>query len=254
MYLRARRPRLMGGLGLGGTESTIDGGTPTQLPSEAEAGRYGDSSVELVVAPGTSVGRYQVLHRLGHGAMGEVFEVYDPQLDRRSALKLLRPGLHARATKMKRMRREAEALAQVSHPNVVQVLDVGDVDGAVYLVMEYIDGTSFDVWLGAQKRTDREVLDVMVAAGRGLVAAHAAGVIHRDFKPQNVMVGADGQVKVVDLGLAKLCGDAGPELSVQALTMARQELSTYRTDRGSIDRHLTHSHYGSASPGKEKKC
>jgi len=157
---------------------------------------------------GSSVGRYVVLGELGAGGMGVVHAAYDPELDRKVALKLLRPELGARArpqaAEQARMRllREAQALAKLGHPNVVAIHDVGTLADGVWLAMEFVEGETLGAW-AARRRSWREVLEVMRAAARGLAAAHAAGLVHRDFKPDNVMVSGDGRVRVMDLGLAR---------------------------------------------------
>ncbi|HEY2903387.1 MAG TPA: serine/threonine-protein kinase [Polyangia bacterium] len=156
-------------------------------------------------ARGSAIGRYTILDLVGHGGMGDVYAAYDPELDRRVALKLLHedgrrqtsPG-EARA----RLLREAKALAKLSHPNVIVVHDAGTVDGRVFIAMEFVRGRTLSDWLAAQPRTWPAIRDVFVAAGRGLAAAHAAGLVHRDVKPQNIMVGDDGAVRVTDFGLA----------------------------------------------------
>jgi hypothetical protein len=154
---------------------------------------------------GDTVGRYLVLGRLGAGGMGVVLSAYDPQLDRRVALKLLRAGLElATGEARARLVREAQAIAQLSHPNVVAVHDVGTAaSGEVYVAMELVDGETLTRWLDAAARPWREVLDLFLQAGRGLAAAHAVGLLHRDFKPDNVLVGGDGRVRVTDFGLAR---------------------------------------------------
>ncbi|NUO52605.1 MAG: protein kinase [Polyangiaceae bacterium] len=152
--------------------------------------------------PGTHIGRFEVAFPIGEGAMGIVLAARDPDLDRRVAIKVLRPELggdEARA----RMVREAQAMARLSHPNVVGVFDVGEVGGAAYFAMELVEGTTLRAWLAAEQRTTQEILDVFVQAGRGLAAAHQAGLVHRDFKPDNVLVGHDGRVRVGDFGLAR---------------------------------------------------
>ncbi len=154
---------------------------------------------------GDRVGRYLVLSTLGIGGMGVVFAAYDPQLDRKVALKLLRSGLQL-ATKdaRKRLQREAQAIAQLSHPNVVGVYDVGTTDdGDLYIAMEFVEGDTLTTWLKRWPRTWREIIDVFLQAARGLVAAHSVGLLHRDFKPDNVLVGGDGRVRVTDFGLAR---------------------------------------------------
>jgi len=154
---------------------------------------------------GDRVGRYLILSTLGTGGMGVVFSAYDPQLDRKVALKLLRSGLQL-ATKdaQKRLRREAQAIAQLSHPNVVGVYDVGTTDeGDLYIAMEFVEGETVTQWLRSYPRSWREIVDVFLQAAKGLVAAHGVGLLHRDFKPDNVLVGGDGRVRVTDFGLAR---------------------------------------------------
>ena len=152
------------------------------------------------------VGRYVVIGKLGAGGMGVVYAAYDPELDRKVAVKLLRAGVGASVDARTRLLREAQALARLAHPNVVAVHDTGSVGERVWLAMEFIDGQTLAAWCAAQPQRRsrwREVLAVMMRAGRGLQAAHAAGLVHRDFKPDNVMVGVDGRVCVMDLGLAR---------------------------------------------------
>ena len=147
------------------------------------------------------IGRYVVLRRLGHGAMGIVYAAFDDLLDRKVAIKILRDrGEGSRA--FMRVLREAQALARLSHPNVVTVHDVDASAGRVYIAMEFVVGTTLKAWLKERPRRLPETLGVFVQAGRGLAAAHAVGLVHRDFKPENVMVGADGRVRVTDFGLA----------------------------------------------------
>ena len=164
--------------------------------------------------PGATIGRYVIVSRLGEGSMGMVYLAYDPKLDRRVALKVLRRRVRSsRATeeRQQRLRREAMAMAQLSHANVVTVHDVGVADGRVFLAMDYLEGQTLRDWLDGKRRPWNQVLRKLVYAGQGLAAAHAAGVIHRDFKPENVLVGNDGSVKVMDFGLAR--PRAGPERS-----------------------------------------
>ncbi len=162
------------------------------------------------LARGTEVDRFIVLGLVGRGAMGEVYAAHDPELDRKIAIKLLRagaddaePGDAGRA----RLVREAQAIAKVSHPNVVVVYDVGTYEGRVFIAMEFIAGHTLGYWLESQPRTVTEILEVFSGAGRGLAAAHEKELVHRDFKPENVMVGADGQARVMDFGLVRLAMD-----------------------------------------------
>lgn len=148
--------------------------------------------------PAPTLGRFTMLGRLGHGSMGIVHEAHDPDLDRRVAIKVIRPGSAATG---ERLVREARALARLSHPNVVTIHEVGDLDGEVFLVMELLGGGTLHAWLGTRPHAWREVLDMLLQAGRGLAAAHALGLVHRDFKPDNVLLGDDGRPRVVDFGL-----------------------------------------------------
>ena len=169
---------------------------------------------------GATVGRYVILSLVGRGGMGEVYAAYDPRLERKVALKLLREssgrGTSARAAQ-ERLLREAQSIARLSHPNVVVVHDAGAIDDEsrgvrVYLAMEFIEGQTLAAWLASEPRTWRAIRDVFVAAAEGLAAAHQAGLVHRDFKPQNVMVGRDGAVRVTDFGLANdAAGSAGSQ-------------------------------------------
>ena len=158
---------------------------------------------------GQTIGRYVILNLIGRGGMGEVYAAYDPQLDRRIALKLLHDGVLRETSAQaasKRLLREAKAIARLSHPNVVVVHDAGAIGDPVhgervFLAMEFIEGETLSAWLEAAPRSWR-ARDVFLAAGEGLAAAHEAGLVHRDFKPQNVMVARDGGVRVMDFGLA----------------------------------------------------
>ncbi len=160
------------------------------------------------VGPTAEIGRFIVLRTLGEGGMGVVYAAYDQELDRKVALKLMRalPGLTSDESR-KRMQREAQAMARLSHPNVVQVYEVGLFREQLFVAMEFIEGETLARWrgeLGGDAAGQwRDVLKVMIQAGRGLAAAHEAGLVHRDFKPENVMIGRSGRVRVLDFGLAR---------------------------------------------------
>jgi len=158
------------------------------------------------------IGRFLVLGPLGSGGMGVVVEAYDPELDRKVAIKLLKGG-RARSDSQARLLREAQAMARLSHPNVVQVYDVGVVGEQVFVAMELVVGKNLAQWLAEGPRQWREVTALFIAAGRGLAAAHAAGLVHRDFKPDNVLIADDGRVRVADFGLAREDRAALPEAS-----------------------------------------
>jgi serine/threonine-protein kinase len=151
---------------------------------------------------GALIGRYIVLHRLGGGGMGVVYVAYDPELDRRLVVKLLRSTANDETQARTRLLREAQALARLQHPNVIAVHDVGTLGDDVFIAMEYVEGLTLRGWLNERKRTVEEIVDIFLQAGRGLAAAHAAGLVHRDFKPENTLVGKDGRARVLDFGLA----------------------------------------------------
>jgi serine/threonine protein kinase len=164
-------------------------------------------SVVADVADGLSrpmqLGRYEVVGTLGVGGMGVVYEAHDPHLHRRVALKVMRADHKMSDDAQARALREARAMAQVSHPNVVTVHDVGVVEGQIFIAMEYVDGSTLRAFMRTQPPW-RLVLEHLLQAGEGLAAAHDAGLVHRDFKPDNVLLGKDGRVRVTDFGLARL--------------------------------------------------
>jgi eukaryotic-like serine/threonine-protein kinase len=145
------------------------------------------------------LGRYHLLEMVGAGGMGVVWGAWDPELERRVAIKLVKATMQAAR---ERIQLEGQALAKLSHPNVVTVYDVGVVDEQVYIVMEWVRGQNLRAY-GRTPRTLREIVAIYRAAGEGLAAAHAAGLIHRDFKPDNAIRGDDGRVRVLDFGLAR---------------------------------------------------
>jgi len=166
------------------------------------------------VAPGTlppRVGRYLVRALVGTGGMSTVYAAFDPQLGRRVALKLLKPDLGRSAGSRARLVREAQAMARLQHANVVTVHDLGIVGDRLYIAMELVDGATLAQWLRAGSRGWREIARTFVAAGRGLAAAHGAGIVHRDFKPENVLVARDGSVRVTDFGVARVTALAAGE-------------------------------------------
>jgi serine/threonine protein kinase/tetratricopeptide (TPR) repeat protein len=182
------------------------------VPDDGDAS---SQTMDMVVKPrlpglerGTCVGRYVILDQLGEGGMGVVYKAYDPELDRSVALKLLQT--EDAGILRDRLLREAQALARLSHPNVVAVHDVGSFGEQVFIAMEFIDGMNLRRWLKERKRSAPEILAAFLSAGEGLAAAHRAGLVHRDFKPDNVVVGSDGRVRVLDFGLVRAAG-AAPE-------------------------------------------
>jgi tetratricopeptide (TPR) repeat protein len=188
---------------------------PSGLPTvDAETSAVAGAE-PAAVGRGATVGRYVILGRVGAGGMGVVYSAYDPDLDRRVAIKLLRLRGASPSRHRARLLREAQALAKLGHPNVVSVYDVGTVGDEVYIAMEFVEGQTLTAWLTDRPRTHAEIVGVFAQAGRGLAAAHDKDFVHRDFKPDNVMVSepsADdatgiGRVRVMDFGLVRNAGD-----------------------------------------------
>jgi tetratricopeptide (TPR) repeat protein/tRNA A-37 threonylcarbamoyl transferase component Bud32 len=178
----------------------------------------------------TTIDRYIVLGRLGAGAMGEVLAAYDPRLDRKVAVKRIHPGGGSLEAARIRLEREAQALAKLDHRNVVKVHDVIVHDGSVFVAMEFVEGETLGEWMrgkDGRPRHRREIVPVFEAFGAGLSAVHAVGLVHRDVKPGNVMIGADGRVRVMDFGLARLDDDAD-EAEVSAVYEIPEELAELR--------------------------
>ncbi|MFY0539183.1 serine/threonine-protein kinase [Nannocystis pusilla] len=179
------------------------------------------------------IGRFRVGETLGQGGMGVVYAADDEQLDRRVALKVIRPEVVARAPgEHGRLLREARALARLSHPNVVQVFEVGEHEGVVFIVMELVPGTTMAHWLVGAPRQSEDILRRFVEAAHGLAAAHRAGIVHRDFKPANALVGEDGRVRIVDFGLAR--GERLAERTVTTTSGSEDSASSATATTGSL--------------------
>ena len=197
--------------------------------SEETAATYSPDSAAAHPLPGavpSKIDRYQIKGRLGAGGMGIVYVAHDPELDRDIAIKVLRRGAPA-----ERLKREAQALARLSHPNVVAVHDVGEHEGQTFVAMALVEGKNLRAWL-ATRHSPAEVLRVLCEAARGIVAAHGAGLIHRDLKPDNIFVATHGDVLVGDFGLARDVADgelvegAGSSAVVTELTLTGTVLGT----------------------------
>ncbi len=194
-------------------------------------------------AAGQRVGRYEILEQIGRGGMGVVYAARDPALQRTVALKLLRPDITGDAgdagdprneTRTDRLLREARALAAHQHPNIVTVYDAGVADGRVFIATELVAGRNATAWVEEEDPELEPLVDVYLQAARGLAAAHAAGLVHRDIKPDNILVGDDGRVRIADFGLAtggretvrRLTGESGDAELEVSLTVTGALLGT----------------------------
>jgi serine/threonine protein kinase len=188
-----------------------------------------DQAVEEEPGPatlprGTNLGRYVLLDCIGRGGMAVVYAAYDPELDRKVAVKLLRTDLPGTPAELRAsLLREAQAMARLTHPHVIAVYDVGTFNDQVFLAMEFIRGRDLRTWLGEAPRSWTEILETFLKAGEGLRAAHDSGLVHRDFKPDNVLVGYEGQVRVTDFGLAHRLSAPGEEAREASNTQAEPD-------------------------------
>jgi eukaryotic-like serine/threonine-protein kinase len=157
---------------------------------------------------GQRVGRFILIGLIGRGGMGAVFSAYDPDLARKVAVKLVRSDAETKELQL-RLLREAQAMARLHHPEVITVYEVGAVGDDVFIAMELVDGGTLRQWLREAPRSVGEIVERFARAGDGLAAAHAVGLVHRDFKPDNVLVGSDGRQRVTDFGLARAVGEVG---------------------------------------------
>lgn len=199
------------------------------------------------------IGRYLIRGRLGEGGMGVVYEGYDPQLDRRVAVKLLRQGRGGTEAKL-RMLREAQAMARLSHANVVQVYDSGAQHEELFIAMELVEGVTLRDWLRAERRSWQAIVDRFIAAAEGLAAAHAEGLVHRDFKPANVLISDEGRVCVADFGIAS--GDwfeESPPPNHETRGMLRAQLTSTGAVLGTPRYMAPEQHRGEpAGPGADQ--
>jgi eukaryotic-like serine/threonine-protein kinase len=207
----------VGRVSAGESERQLELGTQVDM---REGDVAADISNDDVVDPGTRIGRYTVIDSVGSGGVGVVYAAYDPSLDRKVALKRLRRSKllgHTDAVNQRRSRlvREAQALARLSHPNVIPVYEVETYDEQLYVVMEFVEGVTLREWNTMEPRSWSSIIGMHIQAARGLAAAHAADIVHRDYKPDNVRVGSDGRARVLDFGLAA--------------PLRESELESYRT-------------------------
>ena len=170
------------------------------------------------------IGRFAVLRRIGRGGMGSVYAAYDEELDRRVAVKVLHVGLDLPPEGRAPIVAEAQAMARLSHAHVVQVYELGEHEGGFFFAMEYVEGETLSAWLREESRAWPEVLQIFLAAGQGLAAAHRAGIVHRDFKPDNVLVDRDGVPRVADFGLARSAAEGSWQVAGTPAYMPPEQL------------------------------
>ncbi|HEU4509319.1 MAG TPA: serine/threonine-protein kinase, partial [Pyrinomonadaceae bacterium] len=168
--------------------------------------------------PDVNLSHYRILSKIGAGGMGEVYCAQDTRLDRKVALKILPAELASNRDRMERFIREAKAAAALSHPNIAQIFEIGEHDGAHYIAMEFIDGVTLRHKIHREHTDLRKLLRYLQHVAEGLAKAHSAGIVHRDLKPDNIMVTVDGHVKILDFGLAKLIETTTPDAQSEAPT------------------------------------
>jgi serine/threonine protein kinase len=181
-----------------------------------------------MIAPGSKLGSYEILSLLGAGGMGEVYRARDTRLGRTVAIKVLPSERMSDENRRRRFVHEARAASALNHPNIVTIHEIESADGIDFIVMEYVEGKTLDAVIPRQGMKLGEVLRIAIPIADAVARAHAAGIVHRELKPANVVVGSDGVVKVLDFGLAKL--SAPEEMSEDDATMTRE------TEAGALSR------------------
>src|SRR5438128_4382752 len=186
----------------------------------------------MTISAGTRLGRYEIRSKIGAGGMGEVYLAEDTRLHRKVALKLLPAEVASNQERMRRFNQEARAAAALNHPNIAHIYEIGEADGTHFIAMEYIDGDTLNEKIHRDKAPLQKLLKYLAQVAEGLAKAHAAGVVHRDLKPDNIMVTREGYAKILDFGLAKLIEpteqkpDRQGELSEVATVIMLQQHST----------------------------
>lgn len=212
-----------------GSESRHNPLPAVTLDDDVFSGQPANVSVQAASYVPAQVGRFPILRRLGAGGMGAVYAAYDELLDRKVALKVMHSTRAGSLGRRQRTLVEARALARLTQANIPMVYEVGEAEGQVYISMEYIDGATLADWLAEAPRSWQDILAMYLQAGAGLAAAHQAGIVHRDFKPDNVLVGRDGRPRVVDFGLARLGGAGSPQAELPSSLSGRVASSTAGT-------------------------
>jgi tetratricopeptide (TPR) repeat protein/predicted Ser/Thr protein kinase len=214
-----------------GSGPEVDTDEPAGIESAVALARARRKLVGIDPEP-VMVGRYRIVERLGQGGMGIVYAAHDEELDRMVAVKVLRSDLASDDGSRRRLLREAQAMAKLSHPNVGHVYEVGRHFGQVFIAMEQVLGPTLRQWCVQPDRTWRDIVRMHACAGDGLAAAHAAGLVHRDYKCENVLVGEDDRPRVLDFGLAR--SEIDPSSSEGAITMPGDAETTVITRAGVI--------------------
>jgi serine/threonine-protein kinase len=189
----------------------------------------------MPIGEGTSIGRYEIRSLLGTGGMGEVYLAHDTQLDRTVALKILPDDLARDQLRMRRFIQEAKSASALSHPNIITIYEVGEADGKHFIAIEYVEGRTLRQRIANNKPSFDETLDISIQVASALAAAHEAGIIHRDIKPDNIMIRRDGYVKVLDFGLAKLT-----EKSTERLSSEPEAMTLVNTEPGLVVGTISH--------------
>lgn len=172
----------------------------------------------MTLAAGTKLGRYEIRSQLGTGGMGEVYLAQDTMLDRRVALKILPPNLAEDQDRMSRFVREAKSASALNHPNIITIHEIGEIDDLHFIATEYIEGQTLKAQLETESLSLKSTLEIALQVVSALDAAHRAGIVHRDIKPDNIMVRYDGIAKVLDFGLLKLTARDSSEVDSEGVT------------------------------------
>src|SRR5437870_10296354 len=167
----------------------------------------------MTLAGGTKLGRYEIRSKIGAGGMGEVYLAQDAQLRRRVALKILPGDLASNQDRMRRFIQEAQSAAALNHPNIAHVYEIGEAEGVNFIAMEFVEGKTLREKIHLEGTELTKLLRYLQNVAEGLAKAHAAGVVHRDLKPDNIMITGDGHAKILDFGLAKLIEQRPPATS-----------------------------------------
>src|SRR5712691_9973317 len=206
-----------------GEDAALRREVEAMIVAHQNAGHSGDRPVyaqALMLEAGSVIGPYCIDHCVGAGGMGVVYRARDTRLNRPVAIKFLSEDL-ADATARRRFQREAQMASSLNHPHILTVHDVGEFEDRQFLVTEFVDGGTLDDWAKVEKRTWRQIIELLIGVADGLAAAHAAGIVHRDVKPENILVAKNGYAKLADFGLAKLFEGPDAEAATRTVAAAR---------------------------------